>query len=76
MTRFKYMPDGEGRGAGQQESKVAMIDTYVIHRQPRYTDVHGARIGQGPTGSQPAAFNFLTSAMRAGTAASQVATRP
>ena len=26
MTRFKYMPDGEGRGAGQQESKVAMID--------------------------------------------------
>jgi len=26
VTRFKYMPDGEGRGAGQQESKVAMID--------------------------------------------------
>src|SRR5690348_6130207 len=26
MTRFKYMPDGEGRGLGQQESKVAMID--------------------------------------------------
>ena len=26
MTRFKYMPDGAGRGAEQQESKVAMID--------------------------------------------------
>jgi len=26
MTRFKYMPDGEGRGAQQQESKVTMID--------------------------------------------------
>ncbi len=26
MTRFKYMPDGEGRGVGQQESKVTMVD--------------------------------------------------
>jgi 3-hydroxybutyryl-CoA dehydrogenase len=30
MTRFKYMPDGEGRGAAHQESKVAMIDKVGI----------------------------------------------
>jgi SanA protein len=58
------------------KSGLAVIDTYLLGRQPRYVDGHGARIGQGPAGSQPAAFNFLTSAMRAGTAASHVVTRP
>jgi SanA protein len=58
------------------KSSLALIDTYLIGRQPRYQDIHGARIGQGQTGSQPAAFNFLTSAISAGTAASHVATRP
>jgi vancomycin permeability regulator SanA len=37
---------------------LALIDTYLIDRQPKYVDVHGARIGQAPAGSQAAAFNL------------------
>jgi SanA protein len=58
------------------KSGLAMLDTYVTGRQPKYLDAHGARIGQALVAPQPAAFNFLTSAISNGTAASQVATRP
>lgn len=58
------------------KSLLAVLDIYVTGRQPKYLDAHGARIGQNPVEPQPAAFNFLTSAISAGTAASHVATRP
>ncbi|MES1208676.1 MAG: ElyC/SanA/YdcF family protein [Pseudomonadota bacterium] len=62
------------------KSCLAFADVYLLDRGPRFTDAHGARLAQSgppPLAPQPApAFSFFTSAISAGMAASQVATRP
>lgn len=58
------------------KSTLAVADIYLLGRRARYLDAHGAFIGTAPAGAQPAALTFLTSAISAGTAVSQLATRP
>lgn len=60
------------------KSVLALSDTYVTDRGPRYDDMHGALIRQpGPNSpTQPAAFSFLTSPISAGMTVSQLPTRP
>ncbi|MEP6652737.1 MAG: ElyC/SanA/YdcF family protein [Myxococcales bacterium] len=60
------------------KSVLALVDTYVTDRGPRYDDMHGALIRQpGPNApTQPAAFSFLTSPISAGMTVSQLPTRP
>lgn len=58
---------------------LAMLDTYVTGRGPAHMDMHGALMKQMPPSEPdqpPADFSFFTSAISAGMAVSQVATRP
>lgn len=58
------------------KSTLAVADIYLLGRRARHLDAHGARVGTAPAGAQPADLTFLTSAINAGIAVSQVATRP